>query len=134
MVKRYILQKSQGLPQWWVLTDIIEGVVIRFEEHRFNETQRISILDESDLQHAPDAANKIAHILQEMGDWMYRCHYSTAMPTPVYELQEDEDADRLYILRNKPPRLRIEIRDDADKTQLAAALRKCSEWLTKRFE
>ena len=131
MAKRYILQQSRDLPNWWVLTDTIEGVVIRFAEHQFNETQRISILDESHLQHDPDAANKIAHILQEMGDWMYRCHYSIAMPTPVYELQEDEDADKLYILRNKPPRLRIEILDDADNAHLASALRKCAEWLTK---
>lgn len=131
MDKRYILQPSQDLPQWWVLTDVIEGVVIRFAEHQFNETQRISILDESDLQHDPDAANKIAHILQEMSDWMYRCHYSVAMPTPVYEIQEDEDADKLYILRNKPPRLRIEILDDTDRDHLASALRKCAEWLSK---
>ena len=134
MAQRYILQQSRDLPNWWVLTDIIEGVVIRFEEHKFNETQRVTILDESNLQHDPDAANKVAHIVQEMGKWLYRCHYSIAMPTPVYELQEDEDADKLYIIRHKPPRLRIEILDDVDNAHLASALRKCAEWLTKGRE
>lgn len=134
MAKRYILQQSRDLPNWWVLTDIIEGVVIRFEEHRFNETQRVTILDESNLQHDHDAANKVARILREMTDWMLRYHYSVAMPTPVYELQEDEDTGRLSIIRNKPPRLRIEILDDADNAHLASALRKCAEWLTKGRE
>lgn len=131
MTKRYILQPSQDLPNWWVLTDIIEGVVIRFEEHRFDETQRVTLLDESHLQHDPDCANKVAHMMTEMGKWMYRCHYSIAMPTPVYELQEDEDAGKLYIIRHKPPRLRIEILDDTDRDHLASALRKCAEWLIK---
>ena len=131
MAKRYILQQSRDLPNWWVLTDIIEGVVIRFAEHQFNETQRVTILDESNLQHDHDAANKVAHIMQEMGKWLYRCHYSIARPTPVYELQEDEDTDKLYIIRHKPPRLRIEILDDTDRDHLASALRKCAEWLNK---
>lgn len=131
--KRYILQKSQDLPDRWVLTDTREGVVIRFEEHRFNDTQHVTLLDDSRLLRDADAANKIAHIMQEMGGWMRRCHYSIAMPTPVYELQESEEGDKLYILRNKPPRLRIEVLDDAGNKQLASALRKCSEWLAKCF-
>lgn len=131
-MKRYLLQQSRDLPNWWVLTDLAEGAVIRFEEHRFNEAiQRISALDKAGLLHDPDCANRIAHILQQMADWMYRCHYSVAMPTPTYELQEDEDADKLYIIRNKPPRFRIEILDDADRDHLTSALRKCSEWLSK---
>ena len=130
MDKRYLLQPSQDLPNWWVLTDIIEGVVVRFEEHRFNETQRISILDESNLQHDPDAANKIAHILREMTDWILRYHYSVAMPTPVYELQEDEDTGRLSVIRHKPPRLHIQVLDDnVTPSRLASLLRKCVMWL-----
>lgn len=134
MDKRYILQPSQDLPNWWVLTDIIEGVVIRFEEHRLNDTQRVTFLDESDLRHDPDAAVKVARILREMTDWILRYHYSVAMPTPTYELQEDEDADKMYIIRNKQPRFRLEILDDTDNAHLASSLRKCAEWLTKGRE
>lgn len=132
MSSRYILQPSQDLPNWWVLTDVIEGVVIRFEEHRFDETQRVTLLDESHLQHNPDCANKVAHILREMTDYLIRDHYFIAMPMPAFSLVEEDG--KQFIVRNKPPRFRMEILDETNNYRLATALKKCAEWLTKGRE
>lgn len=39
-MRRFILEKSQDLPGWWVLTDAENLVVLKFKEHEFNESQQ----------------------------------------------------------------------------------------------
>lgn len=50
---------------------------------------------------------------------------------PVYEFFQDDDNGCL-LLRNKFPRLEIEIKDKCDMKQLSDALKKAGEFLRKR--
>lgn len=65
---RYVLQESET-PGWWVFTDTEHKVVIRFKEHRFNETQEVTMLDESLVN-----PMSVARIMREMGDWIVAHH------------------------------------------------------------
>lgn len=67
------LQKSEH-PGWWVLTDRASMTVIRFQEHRFNETQKVSFLEEEKLN--PMA---VPRIMREMGEWLYKNHKEVAL-------------------------------------------------------
>ena len=70
MSDRYLLQRSTRQQGWWVCTDQENGIVCRFEEHRFNETQKMTFLE--DIQQ-PDAL-AIARLMREMGDWLGEKH------------------------------------------------------------
>ena len=59
-MNRYLLQPSSTHPNGWVLTDTKNGIVLTFEDGRFNETQKVTI----------------ARIMAEMGDWAARYHGS----------------------------------------------------------
>lgn len=133
-MNRFKLEKSKEQPGWWVLTDIKNLVVIKFEEHKYNETQKVYLLKESEMISSPDIETKLARIMREMGEYMYTHWYSIAMPTPVYELRQDEETDRLLLLRNKHPRFTLEVEDGCTHKQLADALRKASEFLRKKAE
>lgn len=74
---RFIIQHSQTQPDGWVCTDKENGLVCRFTEHQFNETQHFTFLE--DIKH-PDA-QAIARIAREMADWLRANHYEKAMPT-----------------------------------------------------
>lgn len=107
---------------------------MKFEEHKYNETQKVYLLKESEMISSPDIETNLARIMREMGEYMYTHWYSIAMPTPVYELQQDEETDRLLLLRNKHPRFTLEVEDGCTHKQLADALRKASEFLRKKAE
>ncbi len=124
MAERFILKKSQDSPEWWVLTDKENGIIIRFREHEFNETQEVIVQDPS------FDAHQLATIMTEIGDWMISHAYSVAMPTPVFEFREM--GDKALLLRNKHPRLTINIEDECTVKQLADALRAASEFVKKR--
>ena len=70
-MKRFELKKSDSLAGGWVLTDTVNLVVIKFKEHEFNETQKITLLDEEKFKNMPDVAQKIATITREMGEYMF---------------------------------------------------------------
>lgn len=131
-MSRFKLEKSTQQQGWWVLTDTVNLIVIRFQEHRFNETQKVSILKESIFYDKPDSANALAHIMSEMGDYMYKHWYSIAMPVPIFEFREDETNDKFLLIRNKFPRFVIEIQDNCDVKQLSDALKAASEFIRKR--
>lgn len=132
-MNRFRLDKSQDMPGWWVLTDVDSLVVIQFEEHRFNETQKVTILEDSKFNGSPDyVSNELARVLASMGDYMYSHWYSIAMPMPTFELREDDEGERLLLIRNKFPKFTIEIQDDCDKNKLSGALRAASEFIRKR--
>lgn len=131
-MRRFRLEKSKEQVGWYVLTDTENMIVYRFQEHRFNETQRVTFLDET--IHNRREAHEIARMLREAGDYLFSHWYSIAMPTPVFEFRQDDENDRLLILRNKFPRLEIEIKDKCDMKQLSDALKKAGELLRKRKE
>ena len=63
---RFTLQKSTNQPGWWVCTDTENNIVCRFQEHRFNDTQKFTMLDDIEQ---PDVM-ALARIMREFGDWL----------------------------------------------------------------
>lgn len=133
MSKRFKLEKSQKLPDWWVLTDTENLIVCKFKEHEYNQTQRVSVIEDSKFANNPNCANELAHIMSEMGDYMFSHWYSIALPTPVFEFRQDDDNDRMLLIRNKFPKFTLEIQDDCDLKQLSDSLKTASEFV-KRYD
>lgn len=128
---KYKLEKSTQHTYCWVLTDTDNLVVIVFEEHKFNETQKVTLLDESELIKEPDRASKIAKIVREMGDYLAKHHGGVAFKI-VYGLEYSEDNSSLFVCRYRTPKWRLEILENIDKNKLATSLKKAAEWLTKK--
>lgn len=68
--KRYMLQKSDNLPDGWVCTDTENNIVCVFENHKFNDTQEVTFLEDSEVD-----ALSIAMMMREMADWLNKNHY-----------------------------------------------------------
>lgn len=64
-----IIQQSSTQPNSWVLTDTENGVVITFENGKFNDTQKVTLLED-----ANKTAEELAKILKEMGEWAVKHH------------------------------------------------------------
>ena len=128
---RFKLEKSKEKEGWYVLTDTENLIVIRFKEHEFNETQKITHIDKDQEVIKRLGAQGIARVLREMGDYMFTHWYSIALPTSVFEFREDDENDRTLLLRNKFPKLTIEINDDCDLKQLSDALKAAGEFVNK---
>lgn len=75
---RFILQHSSSIPDGWVLTDRDAGLVCRFLEGQFNETQKFTMLD--DVKNPDPVA--LATTAREMAEWMAANHYAIAMVAP----------------------------------------------------
>lgn len=125
-MKNYIIQKSSTLPNGWVLTDKENGIVVTFEDGEFNETQKVTPLE--DVNHTPQ---ELARIMRELGEWVVRHHSSKCFKQP-YGIEYSEDDSTCFLYRRKSPRWRLEIQDRVDKNNLASSLKKAAEWLTKR--
>lgn len=125
-MKNYIIQKSSTLPNGWVLTDKENGIVVTFEDGEFNETQKVTPLE--DVNHTPQ---ELARIMRELGEWVVRHHSSKCFKQP-YGIEYSEDDSTCFLYRRKSPRWRLEIQDNVDKNNLASSLKKAAEWLTKR--
>lgn len=130
-MRRFILEKSQDLPGWWVLTDTENLVVLKFKEHEFNESQQVTFIDEDKSFIEKLGEQGIAEVLREMGDYMFTHWYSIAMPTPVFEFRQDDENNRMLLIRNKFPKFTLEIQDDCDLKQLSDALKAAGEFVTK---
>lgn len=130
-MRRFILEKSQDLPGWWVLTDTENLVVLKFKEHEYNESQQVTFLDEDKSVIEKLGAQGIAQVLREMGDYMFTHWYSIALPTPVFEFRQDDEKDQMLLIRNKFPKFTLEIQDDCDLKQLSDALKAAGEFVTK---
>ena len=130
-MRRFILEKSQDLPGWWVLTDAENLVVLKFKEHEFNESQQVTFLDEDKSVIERLGAQGIAEVLREMGDYMFTHWYSIALPTTVFEFRQDDENDRMLLIRNKFPKFTLEIQDDCDLKQLSDALKAAGEFVIK---
>ena len=61
---RFDLKPSEQ-PNWWVLTDTENMIVMRFKEHDFNGSKKIKMLDDRKLD-----VMQMARIMREMGDWI----------------------------------------------------------------
>ena len=133
MMNRFKLEKSQDMPEWWVLTDTENLVVVKFKEHEYNESQKITFIDDDQSTIEKLGAQGIANVLREIGDYMYTHWYSIALPTPVFEFRQDDENDRLLLIRNKFPKLTIEINDTCDLKQLSDALKAAGEFSVKMF-
>ena len=127
-MSKYQLQPSTQQQGWWVLTDKENGIVCRFREHEFNETQQMTFLEDVEQ---PDAT-AIARLMSEMGDWLATHHYNIAMPPVPFCIQQTDDDTAQYLERGKYPRFRVIIDDECTAHELANALHKASEYLHKR--
>ena len=128
---RFRLEKSKNQDGWYVLTDTENLVVIRFKVHEFNETQEITFLEDEDAVIRRLGAQGIARVLREMGDYMFTRWYGIALPTPVFEFREDDENDRMLLIRNSFPKLTIEINDTCNLKQLSDALKAAGEFVAK---
>lgn len=131
-MNRFQLKKSCENPNWWVLTDTVNNVVIRFEEHKFNETQKVTVID--DIGVTETTADDMAKIMREIGDYMFHHHIGISLNV-VYGIEYSEDETDIYLCRYKSPKWKLFIgEDDIDAKVLATSLRKAAEWLYKSWQ
>ncbi len=125
-MNKYIIQKSTH-PNSWVLTDTENGVVIVFEDGRFNETQKVTMLEDAPKLSPTD----LAQIMRKLGEWGAR-HHGSKLFKNVYGFEYSEDNKHLYLYRKNPPRWRMELENGIeDKRKLASTLNKAAEYITK---
>lgn len=96
-MERFIIQASQTQPDGWVCTDQENGIVCRFKEHQFNETQKFTFLEDVE-EPAPQI---IATALREMADWLRANHYDKAMPKLTPEQHRIRIGEEIAELRKK---------------------------------
>lgn len=75
---RFRLERSTQQENGWVLTDTENMIVVRFEEHRFNDTQKVTLLNGDNVASMEEAMARV-RALREMADWMRENHYNIAM-------------------------------------------------------
>ena len=131
MNKRFLLQQSQDQPEWWVLTDTENLVVIKFKEHEYNESQQVTFIEDDKSVTEKLGAQGISRVLREMGDYMFTHWYSIALPTPVFEFRKDDEKDRMLLIRDKFPKFTLEIQDYCSLKQLSNALKAAGEFVMK---
>ena len=66
---RFLMQRSQKQKHGWVCTDVDYNVVVTFQEHRFNETKKVTFLED-----APTDYLERARVMREIGDWLSENH------------------------------------------------------------
>lgn len=111
--ERFILQPSreQG---FWVATDKENGIVITFREHQFNETQKITLLNENTFS-STEQAMKLPTYLREIADWLRAEHYSVAMPS--LEIQRERIGQSIRNIRMQRNFTQAELARQAGITQ-----------------
>lgn len=65
---KYLLQES-STPGYWVFTDTEYKIVITFKEHEYNDTQKVTVLEDGETNPLV-----LARIMREMSDWLLRHH------------------------------------------------------------
>lgn len=71
-MERYLLQKSAERENWFVATDTIAGIVVKFEKGKFNETQKATMLE--DLNFHSGTPTRLATAMKELTDWLVANH------------------------------------------------------------
>jgi hypothetical protein len=59
-MEKYKIEPSQSKPNHWVVTDVENLIVVFFENHKFNETQEVTLLENYHL-----TATNAARIMRE---------------------------------------------------------------------
>nr|DAY15621.1 MAG TPA: hypothetical protein [Bacteriophage sp.] len=67
-MERYLLQKSAERENWFVATDTIAGIVVKFEKGKFNDTQKATMLE--DLNFHRGTPTRLATAMKELTDWL----------------------------------------------------------------
>lgn len=73
MEERFVLQKSNDTPGWWVLTDTANEVVIRFKEGDFNGSQKVTVLGDTEFSDRRELSREVLRLtraVREMADWL----------------------------------------------------------------
>lgn len=131
MNKRFIIQESQDLPGWWVLTDTENEIVVKFKDKDFNGTQKVTPLNDDNVTlEKVGGAQGLARVMVEIGDYMARHHGDIAFKQP-YGWKYSEDGEDLILYRNKYPKWELRLLSDTNREALATSLRKASEYLRK---
>lgn len=131
-MSRFKLERSQDLPGWWVLTDVDNEIVVRFKDKYFNDTQKVTPLnDDSVTLQKVGGVQGLSRVMREMGEWMVRYHGDIAFKQP-YGWKYGEDDEKPLFYRNKEPKWELRLLSDIDKDKLAVSLRKAAEYLKKR--
>lgn len=71
-MERYLLQASAERENWFVATDTIAGIVVKFEKGKFNETQKVTMLE--DLNFHRGTPTRLATAMKELTDWLVANH------------------------------------------------------------
>lgn len=71
-MERYLLQKSKEQNNWYVATDTLVGIVVKFEKGRFNETQKATMLE--DLNFHSGTPTRLATAMKELTEWLINNH------------------------------------------------------------
>ena len=122
---RYEFTDHPSRQGWFRVTDTKWMMVCEFQAHRFNDTQNYI-----DMGQLPADPNKVAHAMSELGDWLYKHHYSDVFPAPTYETRLSEDDSELHIIRHKEPVMDAVFKTD-DMVAIADALAKAAEYVRK---
>jgi hypothetical protein len=76
-LQRFLLEPSAEHPNHWVLTDKKHGVVCVFEDKKFNDTQKFTMLNNTHVD--KNTACRLASILNEMASWLLANHSEKAL-------------------------------------------------------
>lgn len=90
---KYLLQKSEEDPLWWVLTDTEAQIVCRFKEGEFNETQKFTPLNDISQYDV----FKLPQIVVDMADWLRDNHYEIIFTSPQMIIQNNRERIGLQI-------------------------------------
>ena len=71
-MERYLLQKSKEAANWYVATDTLAGIVVKFEKGKFNETQKATMLE--DLNFHSGTPTRLATAMKELTEWLIENH------------------------------------------------------------
>jgi len=69
-MSRFILQQSKEKENYYFVTDQDNEIVIEFQKGKFNETQKVTKLNNIN----PNDFMKIARIMREIGEYLYQEH------------------------------------------------------------
>lgn len=79
-MNKYVMQKSSTRPDGWVLTDTENKVVITFEDGLFNESQKVTLLENSS---APQKNSLTLWVLWESGQLVITVASASIRPTDM---------------------------------------------------
>lgn len=127
-MRRFKLEKSKIDEDWWVITDTDNLVVIKFKEHMFDETKKVSVIDEDKLKRSGDMADVLSGIVSDIEDYMLTHYLSLAIPTPAYEFREDDDG-YIYLLHNNSPKFKVLIQEACDLSDLSKAFKGAGDFV-----